>query len=219
MVWRIQFDGIRRIMKPNLYELIVEYDKLFGEKTGGILQALDELEQLVAEIGDRKFYSMAEIGSYRGGTLWIYSQLFGNHGCKFTVVDIKINPVLFDIKEKIQSRKNIRIDLIECPSNKAKIPEIDFLHIDADHRYHMVKADYERFSPKVVPGGIILLHDTLLDEGPGDHKSGCIRYRKELEANGENIKTFGGTIMLCDCFGPNKSNPDNRSIGISVIYK
>ena len=59
-----------------LYKLIQEYDQMFGEKTGGILQSLDELEQLVDEMGDRKFHSMAEIGSYRGGTLWLYSQLF-----------------------------------------------------------------------------------------------------------------------------------------------
>ena len=206
-------------MQKTLYDLIQEYDQMFGEKTGGILQALDELEQLVAEIGNRKFERMTEIGAYRGGTLGLYSQLFGAPGCRFTVVDIKINPIIWDVIKEIESRMLIEFIIKESPSNEAIIKPTGFLHIDADHRYHMVKADYERFSPFVEKGGIILLHDTLLDEGPGDHKSGCIRFRKELEANGENIKTFGGTIMLCDCFGPNKSNPDNRSIGISVIYK
>jgi len=203
-----------------LYKLIQEYDRMFGENTGGILQSLDELEQLVAEIGNRKFDNMAEIGAYRGGTLWLYSQLFANDGALFTIVDIKINPIVYAVIHEIYKRKKIAIAIIEKPSDKAILhPGLDFLHIDADHRYHMVKADYERFSPMVVSGGITILHDTLLDEGPGDHKSGCIRFRKELEANGANIKTFAGTIMLCDCFGPNKSNPDKRSIGISVIYK
>ena len=202
-----------------LYKLIQEYDRLFPVKHGGILQSLDELEQLVAEIGDRKFHNMVEIGSCFGGTVWLYSQLFGADGCNFTIVDIKIDSVLWDVIEEIEYRKSINFIIKESPSSSAEIEECDFLHIDADHRYHMVKADYERFSPKVVEGGIILLHDTLLDEGPGDHKSGCIRFRKELEASGVNIKTFAGTIMLCDCFGPNKSNPDNRNIGISVIYK
>jgi cephalosporin hydroxylase len=203
-----------------LYKLIQEYDKLFPVKHGGILQSLDELEQLVTEIGDRKFHSMVEIGSCFGGTVWLYSQLFGAGGCNFTIVDIKIDPVLDAVIEEINHRRpDIVFVVKEQPSSMAEIDKCDFLHIDADHRYHMVKGDYERFSPSVIPGGIVLLHDTLLDEGPGDHKSGCIRYRKELEANGENIKTFGGTIMLCDCFGPNKSNPQNRSIGISIIYK
>lgn len=202
-----------------LYRLIMEYDRLFPVKHGGILQSLDELEQLVAEMGNRKFASMAEIGSCFGGTVWLYSQLFGADGCHFTIVDIKIDLWLRKVIAEIQKRKNINFNIIEMPSSVAQIDAVDFLHIDADHRYHMVKADYERFSPKVVPGGVVILHDTLLDEGPGDHKSGCIRYRKELEANGENIKTFGGTIMLCDCFGPNKTNPHNRNIGISVVYK
>ncbi len=202
-----------------LHELIQEYDFLFPVPHGGILQSLDELEQLIHEIGDRKFVSMAEIGSCFGGTVWLYSQLFGADGCHFTIVDINIDPWLRKVIYEIQKRKNICFHLIEGPSSRADIGSVDFLHIDADHRYHMVKADYERHSPQVIKGGIILLHDTLLDEGPGDHKSGCIRFRKELEDNGENITTFGGTIMLCDCFGPNKSNPDDRSIGISVVYK
>lgn len=206
-------------MKPNLHSLVMEYDRLFPVKHGGILQSLDELEQLVDEIGERKFSAMAEIGSCFGGTVWLYSQLFGADGCDFTIVDIRIDSWLRKVIEEITKRKHINFHVLEMTSAEANIGAVNFLHIDADHRYHMVKADYERFSPMVVPGGIILLHDTLLDEGPGDHKSGCIRYRKELEANGESIKTFGGMIMLCDCFGPNKTNPDNRSIGISVIHK
>lgn len=202
-----------------LYKLIQEYDKLFPVPHGGILQSLDELEQLVEEIGDRKFISMAEIGSCFGGTVWLYSQLFGHEGCRFTIVDIKIDPILRKVIAEIEKRKNINFYILEMASMNAELEALDFLHIDADHRYHMVKADYEKHSPKVKKGGRILLHDTLLDEGPGDHKSGCIRFRKELEDNGENIKTFAGTIMLCDCFGPNKSNPQNRNIGISIIYK
>lgn len=203
----------------NLYSLIQTYDRLFPVPHGGILQSLDELEQLVWEIGDRKFASMAEIGSCFGGTVWLYSQLFGADGCHFTIVDIKIDPWLRKVIAEIEKRKHINFHILEMPSSEANIDATDFLHIDADHRYHMVKADYERFSPKVIEGGVILLHDTLLDEGPGDHKSGCIRFRKELEAAGTNMKTFAGTMMLCDCFGPNKSNPQNRNIGISIIYK
>jgi len=203
-----------------LYELIQEFDRLFPVPHGGILQSLDELEQLVAEIGDRKFLSMAEIGSCFGGTVWLYSQLFGRHGCTFTIVDIKIDPWLKKVVKEIKQRRpDIFFNIIESSSIEVNLPPADFLHIDADHRYHMVKADYEKHSRMVTNGGIILLHDTLLDEGPGDHKSGCIRFRKELEAKGEKMKTFGGKIMLCDCFGPNKANPDGRSIGITVVYK
>lgn len=202
-----------------LYKLIQEYDKLFPVKHGGILQSLDELELLVQEIGSRKFLSMAEIGSCFGGTVWLYSQLFGANGCHFTIVDIKIDPWLRKVIEEVEKRMHINFHVMEMPSLSADIGAVDFLHIDADHRYHMVNADYNKHVPNVISGGAIVLHDTLLDEGPGENKAGVIKFRKELEEQGKNINTFGGTIMLCDCFGPNKSNPDNRSIGISVLYK
>lgn len=202
-----------------LKELCKEYDKLFPVPHGGILQSLDELELLVEHIGDRKFNDMAEIGSCFGGTVWLYSQLFGAEGCHFTIIDIKIDPWLRKVIKEVQKRRNVVFHVIERPSSEAVIGNVDFLHIDADHRYHMVKADYERFAPKVIKDGIIILHDTLLDEGPGYHKSGCIRFRKELEASNVDIITFAGTKMLCDCFGPFRTNPFGRNIGISVIRK
>ena len=36
---------------------------------------------------------------------------------------------------------------------------IRFLLIDADHSYDGVRADFERWSPKVAPGGLIVFHD------------------------------------------------------------
>ena len=36
---------------------------------------------------------------------------------------------------------------------------IDFLFIDADHRYVGVKKDYQLYAPLVRPGGLIAFHD------------------------------------------------------------
>jgi cephalosporin hydroxylase len=36
---------------------------------------------------------------------------------------------------------------------------VDFLWIDGDHTYEGCKADYENYSPLVVPGGLIGIHD------------------------------------------------------------
>ncbi len=43
---------------------------------------------------------------------------------------------------------------------------IDILHIDGRHRYEDVKEDYETWRPFVRKGGVILLHDTVVDREP-----------------------------------------------------
>ncbi len=37
---------------------------------------------------------------------------------------------------------------------------VDFLFIDGDHSYEGVKADFEQYSPLVVPGGLVMFRDT-----------------------------------------------------------
>ncbi|HVU02799.1 MAG TPA: class I SAM-dependent methyltransferase [Polyangiaceae bacterium] len=60
---------------------------------------------------------------------------------------------------------------------------IALLHIDGFHMYEAVRADFEAWYPKVVPGGIVLFHDVaarLLDFG-------AWRYWAELEADHETF--------------------------------
>src|SRR3990170_64113 len=55
---------------------------------------------------------------------------------------------------------------------------IGLLFIDADHTYEAVKADFEAWAPKVVPGGVIALHDYA--GKPEDH--GVKRFVEEMLA-------------------------------------
>lgn len=60
---------------------------------------------------------------------------------------------------------------------------IDLLHIDGFHTYDAVKTDFETWSPKVRPGGIILFHDVnarMMDFG-------AWRYWSELEDSHETF--------------------------------
>jgi predicted O-methyltransferase YrrM len=43
------------------------------------------------------------------------------------------------------------------------LPPIDFLFLDADHGTDAVLEEWERFSPYLSPGALILFHDTRLD--------------------------------------------------------
>src|SRR5260221_10171290 len=47
---------------------------------------------------------------------------------------------------------------------------VDLVHIDGYHTYEPVRGDFEKWYPKVKPGGIVLFHDVaapLQDFGPG----------------------------------------------------
>lgn len=43
-----------------------------------------------------------------------------------------------------------------------KIPELDFVYIDGDHRLESVRRDLELYYPKVVTGGLVSGHDYII---------------------------------------------------------
>jgi hypothetical protein len=45
---------------------------------------------------------------------------------------------------------------------------LDFLFIDGDHAAEACRADWELFSPRVAPGGVVVLHDARMDKPGGE---------------------------------------------------
>ena len=65
--------------------------------------------------------------------------------------------------------------------------------IDADHSYEMAKREFEFFFKKLVPGGVIFIHDTLpphkeylSEEACHD----CYKLRQELETRNDEMDCF-----------------------------
>ena len=58
--------------------------------------------------------------------------------------------------------------------------QIDIIHIDGDHAYESVKHDYETWSPFVKENGVILFHDTCIEELNGN-QYGVKRFFDELD--------------------------------------
>ena len=46
------------------------------------------------------------------------------------------------------------------------LPKADIIFIDAGHSYKEVKNDVNQYQPLVSPGGFLILHDTIQQDGP-----------------------------------------------------
>jgi predicted O-methyltransferase YrrM len=65
---------------------------------------------------------------------------------------------------------------------------IDILHIDGLHTYEAVKNDFEKWAPFLKEDGIILMHDTMVD----DPKFGVSRFFKEINLPKTNFGHCNG---------------------------
>ena len=88
---------------------------------------------------------------------------------------------------------------------------IDILHIDGRHRYEDVKEDFETWSKFVRPGGIILLHDTVVEKQNYDVK----RYFAEIDTPKTNfVRSNGLGVVSSD---PVIIAKINRTFGIPFV--
>ena len=193
-------------MNDKLSELIKQYHELFPQSQKGIQQCADEIESLISFVGNQKFNHLAEIGSDEGGSIWLYANLFAAENAVITIVDQEIKPVLSAVVQTIKSRLPVRVVLIYGLSKDVYLDDVDFLHIDGDHSYEATHRDYVRNYAHVLPGGLILLHDTNLWEGP-------IKVKEELQGN---ITNFVGNRLIGKGEG---LEPTETSTGITVVKK
>lgn len=88
---------------------------------------------------------------------------------------------------------------------------IDILHIDGRHRYEDVKEDFETWSKFVRPGGVILLHDTVVEKENYDVK----RYFAEIEMPKTNfVRSNGLGVVSSD---PKIIAKINRRFAVSFV--
>jgi predicted O-methyltransferase YrrM len=74
---------------------------------------------------------------------------------------------------------------------------VGLLFIDAEHSYDACRADFEAWSPKVEPGGIIALHD--YKEGLGAGACAVMRYVDEVTQEGRwRIREIVGTLVVLE---------------------
>jgi predicted O-methyltransferase YrrM len=139
-------------------------------------QKTTELMPLLNLLKRRKIKTVVEIGTEKGGTLYLWCKLSqpdalivsidlpgGPFGGGYTLRDIK---TFRTYGRKKQTLYFLRKDSHNL-STKKKLMEIikerkiDFLFIDGDHRYSGVKKDFRMYAPLVKQNGLIVLHDIL----------------------------------------------------------
>jgi predicted O-methyltransferase YrrM len=140
----------------------------------GACQKMRELTPLVSLLKRRKLHTVIEIGTMKGGTLWLWCQLAmpdaivisvadGEFGGGYKAKDIKRFRAYAQAEQSLQlirkdsHQRETRNEVAKKLNGRA----VDLLFIDGDHRYRGVQKDFEMYAPFVRNGGIVLFHDIL----------------------------------------------------------
>lgn len=150
--------------------------------------AREPIKEVVDRVRDREPETVVEIGTWRGGSLYVWSRCFetADH-----IISIDINNVrhrrLFD---HFNEEKQIDFVLGESSTDETVKhvsrllgdDTIDFLYIDGNHAYESVSADFEAYRPLMSKNGIIGLDD-VSESFPGVWK-----FYNEIESEYETEK-------------------------------
>lgn len=141
-----------------------------------------EIEDLYRIVCESNPSRVLEIGTAKGGTLYLWTQAASEEAVIVSVdlpggefggayPECRI-PFYQGFAKPMQSLHLLRCNSHEM-STAEKVKEliesnlIDFLFIDGDHTYDGVKADFHLYGPMVRPGGLIAFHDILpRDDSP-----------------------------------------------------
>jgi len=166
---------IRRL-DPNDREVVALTNFIFDRFAGLIkpAQIRSEIMSLASIVRDLSPKVVIEIGTAKGGTLFLFSRL--SDPCA-TLVSIDLPGGEFgggypEWKTRLfrsfclpqQTMHLVRgdssaINTVEKVKSILGITPVDFLFIDGNHTYEGVKKDFQLYSPFVRKGGLIAFHD------------------------------------------------------------
>jgi len=161
-------------MADELHNVISEASEKYE-----LIQHDEEFIPFIEFLKAKNVQSFIEIGTYRGGTLFVLSKMF--HGKKISIdfpnpafgysdtnkdirgyIDVKSRTEAFE-KEFTDIHFVVADSHLQETSDEVKTllqgQKVDFLFIDGDHTYEGVKKDYEMYRALVREGGLIAFHD------------------------------------------------------------
>jgi hypothetical protein len=81
----------------------------------------------------------------------------------------------------------------------AQLGGIEFLFIDGDHSYEGLRGDWEGWSPWIVPGGVVALHDSRSTPTLDIDSAGSVRFTQDVilhDARFEVVETVDTLTVL-----------------------
>jgi predicted O-methyltransferase YrrM len=175
----ICFLKIRRFKTRNLNEL-VDFTSTVGFRLINPVQIREEILNLMKLLNKEKPKTILEIGTAKGGTLFLFSRVVSEDAI---LVSVDLPYISFNVGYHWWQRllyksfalPNQKIHLVRDDSHDIKTLEIvknifngkkvDFLFIDGDHSYEGVKKDFEMYSSLVRKNGMIAFHDIAVHPG------------------------------------------------------
>jgi len=183
-------------------------------------QKKNEIIKLAEVIVDLKPKIIVEIGTRKGGTLFIWSRIINAE----KIISIDLPEGRFGGGYPMQKQKlykyfthdkKTEMHLIQNNShseftlNKVQrildTKKIDFLFIDGDHSYEGVKLDFELYRPFVKAGGIIVFHDIVAN---------CTSH---YEGDSIEVPRFWNEIKTKYSYEEVIENVNQRSMGIGIL--
>ncbi|WKZ24980.1 MAG: class I SAM-dependent methyltransferase [Patescibacteria group bacterium] len=167
------------------------------------IQLKSEIISLLEIVKTAKPRVILEIGTAKGGTLFLFSRIADN---KAEIISLDLDaslgkygggyPVIKKPLFKSFAQAEQAIHLIRADSHKESTKEkvkgllqdklVDFLFIDADHTYEGVKKDFLMYSELVRPGGLVAFHDIITANDTDDY--GVERFWNEIKNNYEHFE-------------------------------
>jgi predicted O-methyltransferase YrrM len=136
---------------------------------------------------------IVEIGRFKGGSTFIFASSMRD-GVELWSYDfhVALRPDMPGEQLDAELRDALtryglahKVHMIVGDSRSAAPPHrpLEVLFIDGDHSYDGAKADYERWSELVRPGGHMLLHDAVDTGGYGNVYPGVARLTAEIDGD------------------------------------
>ena len=162
--------------RPRSPEQLVDFAFTAGDGFLRPMQNPREITELVRLVQEKKPRRVLEIGTAKGGTLFLLTQAAADDALIVSVdLPFGINGGGYpewksDIYRKF-ARPGQTLQLMRADSHSSDTRDrvkaivgdqgFDVIMIDADHSYAGAKTDYDLYSPLAAPGGIVVLHDVL----------------------------------------------------------